>query len=91
MAAITLKVDDKVYENAKALYAFLGTDLESELIELIERAASDEYPRYEHIEPNEETIAAMQECEDILNGSIDVRGYTDIDEMFREILSEEED
>ena len=33
----------------------------------------------------------MQECEDILNGKIEAKGYTDVDEMIKEILSEEDD
>lgn len=90
MASITIHVDDSTYENAKALFAFLGTDIESALKQLVERAAYDEYPRYEQLEPNSETLAAMQECEDILSGKLPAKGYSDIDEMFREILEEDD-
>ena len=90
MAAITVTIDDTVYEHAKALFAFCGKTAEEAVKELFERAAYDEYPHYEHLEPNTETLAAIQECEDILSGKIHAKAYTDIDEMFSDILSEEE-
>ncbi len=31
----------------------------------------------------------MQEMEDIISGKVEAKGYTDVDEMFRDILSEE--
>ncbi len=89
MAAITVNIDDNIYEHALALFAFKGVSAEAAIKELFERAAYDEYPRYEHLEPNEETVAAIQECEDILNGKVDAKGYTDVDEMISDILSEE--
>lgn len=86
MAAITVNLDDKIYQQALALFAFKGISAEAAVKELFERAAYDEYPRYEQLEPNAETIAAMQECEDIINGKVEAKGYTDIDEMFRDIV-----
>ena len=91
MAAITINIDDNTYEQALALFAFRGQTAEQAVQELFERASSDEYARYEHIEPNAETLAAMQECEDILTGKKQARGYTDVDEMFRDILAEADD
>ncbi len=37
-------------------------------------------------QPNEETIAAMQEAEDIASGKIKSKGYDDVDEMIEDIL-----
>ena len=91
MAAITVNIDDATYQQALALFAFKGISAEAAVKELFEHAAYDEYPRYEQLEPNAETIAPMQECEDILNGKIEAKGYTDVDEMIKEILSEEDD
>ena len=91
MADITVKIDDNTYEHALALFAFRGMSAEAAVKELFERASYDEYPQYVHLEPNAETIAAMQECEDIISGKVYAKTYTDVDEMFRDILSEEDD
>lgn len=40
-------------------------------------------------QPNEETIAAMQEAEDIAIGKVKSKGYDDVDEMIGDILKEE--
>lgn len=91
MAAITVNIDDTIYQQALALFAFKGISAEAAVKELFERAAYDEYPRYEQLEPNAETIAAMQECEDILDGKIETKSYTDVDEMFSDIINGEDD
>ena len=88
---LSITVDENQYQHAQAVFAFLGTDVESALKKMIERAAYDEYPEYVHLHPNSETLKAMQECEDILNGKIPAKRYTNVHEMFAEILAEEDD
>lgn len=41
--------------------------------------------------PNGETLAAMQECEDIINGKIEAKSYSSAHEMIEDILSEKND
>ena len=38
--------------------------------------------------PNKETIEAMQEMEDIINGKIPAKRYATVREMFNDIMSE---
>ena len=40
-------------------------------------------------QPNKETIAAMQEAEDIASGKVKSKGYDDVDEMIGDILKED--
>ncbi len=40
-----------------------------------------------YYEPNEETIAAIKETEDIIAGRKKAKAYTDVDEMMKDILS----
>lgn len=35
--------------------------------------------------PNEKTLAAMQETEDIISGKIQTKRYTSVEELFREL------
>ena len=41
-------------------------------------------------QPNEETLAAMQEAEDIASSKIKSKGYDDVDEMIQDILKDED-
>lgn len=41
--------------------------------------------------PNAETIAAMQECEDIISGKIPAKRYSTARELIDDIMSEESD
>ena len=91
MADITVKIDDNTYEHALALFAFRGMSAEAAVKELFERASYDEYPQYVHLEPNAETIAAMQECEDIISGKVYAKAYNSAEEMFADLDSEEDD
>ena len=40
-------------------------------------------------QPNEETLAAMQEAEDIASGKVKSKGYDDVDEMIQDILKDD--
>lgn len=50
-------------------------------------------PMFEEDEPqyNEETLAAMQETLDILDGKVKAKRYKTVEEMHADILSEEDD
>ena len=89
MAAITVNIDDATYDHALALFAFLGKTAEEAVQELFEHASYDEKPVYTQLEPNTETIAAMQECEDILSGKTPAKVYSSSEEMFAELDSED--
>ena len=39
-------------------------------------------------QPNEETIAAMQEAEDIASGKIKSKGHDDVDELIEDIIKD---
>lgn len=91
MADITVKIDDNTYEHALALFAFRGMSAEAAVKELFERASYDEYPQYVHLEPNAETVAAMQECEDIISGKVYAKTYNSAEEMFADLDSEDDD
>ena len=88
MAAITIHIDDTTYEHASALFAVRGKTPEQAVKELFERAAVDEEPVYTHLPLTSDTLSAMQECEDVLSGKIPAKRYTDVHQMFEELMSE---
>ena len=63
MAAITVNIDDNIYEHAIALFAFRGKTAEEAVKELFERAAYDEEPIYTHLPLDEATIKAIEDAE----------------------------
>ena len=40
--------------------------------------------------PNAETLEAMQECEDIINGKIPAKRYATVHDLIEDIMSEED-
>lgn len=46
---------------------------------------------FENDLPNEETLQAMQEAEDIASGKIPAKRYSSVQEMVADILSEEDE
>ena len=60
------------------------------LIVLLRKPIKTEPQNLDSKEPNEETLAAMQEAEDIASDKIKSKGYDDVDEMIQDILKDED-
>lgn len=87
MAAVTVNIDDNIYEHATALFAFRGKTVEEAVKEFFERAACDEEPVYTPIPLNAETIRAIEDAE---NGKNLIGPFDNMDDFWKAMDSEEE-
>ncbi len=75
----SFKVDRALYNKYKGVISTRGEYVKGDLVRHM-------YKVIENNELNKETLQAMEEVEDMINHPNKYKGYTDIDEMFEEIL-----
>lgn len=89
---INIRIDPDLKEQAEKLYGSFGLSIAEAIniflhVSLMEGGLPFEVrrPRY-----NAETEAAMIEARGIMNGTIPAKRYSSVDEMFNDVLSEED-
>lgn len=89
MATINVNVDDKVKEQANEILEYLGTNFTNVINMLLKQIILTESIPFEIKVPklNAETIKAI---EDAKNGIGLSKGYTDLDEMWKDLEKEDE-
>lgn len=87
-ALIQIRVEDSVKKEADALFTDLGLDTPTAVRIFLKQAIKRHGMPFEvaQVLPNAETIAAMEEA-DRISRDPNVKGYTDVDEMMKELLS----
>lgn len=84
---INVRVNPELKKEADAVFSSLGLTLSSAINIFLMKAVQEQgIPFDVTFKPNKETIEAMKESERIAHDPT-VKGYTDVDEMFRDILS----
>lgn len=87
---IQTRIDTDLKKNAERILSSIGLDITSAIRLFLTQCVVQRRLPFHAIapaeEPNEETIAAMQEAEDIASGKIKSKGYDDVDEMIHDIL-----
>ena len=85
---IQVRVDDSLKKDADALFSDLGLDTPTAIRIFLKQAIKQNglpFPVTQPV-PNAETIAAMEEA-DRISRDPNVKGYTDVDEMIKELLA----
>ena len=86
---IQTRIDTDLKKNAERILSSIGLDITSAIRLFLTQCVVQRRLPFQAVapeEPNEETIAAMQEAEDIASGKIKSKGYDDVDEMIHDIL-----
>lgn len=85
---IQVRVDDSLKKDADALFSDLGLDTPTAIRIFLKQAIKRNGLPFDVAQPapNAETIAAMEEADRISRDS-NVKGYTDVDEMIKELLA----
>ncbi len=96
MAAITINVDSKDKDTFSEICNKMGMNVTTAINVFIKavnrtRKIPFEIEAEEDENFNEETLAAMQESLEILSGKIKAKRYTNVDDMFNDILCAEPD
>ena len=86
---MTIRMDPEIKAKAAALFKELGMDLSTATAIFYRQAIRVNGIPFEikADEPNEETLAAMEEIRQMKENPDSVKGYTDVDEMMRELLA----
>ena len=86
---IQTRIDTDLKKNAENILSSIGLDITSAIRLFLTQCVVQRRLPFQAVapeEPNEETIAAMQEAEDIASGKIKSKGYDDVDKMIEDIL-----
>lgn len=91
MKTITIqtRIDTNLKKSAENILSSIGLDITSAIRLFLTQCVVQRCLPFQAVapeEPNEETLAAMQEAEDIASGKVKSKGYDDVDEMIQDIL-----
>jgi DNA-damage-inducible protein J len=91
MKTITIqtRIDTNLKKNAENILSSIGLDITSAIRLFLTQCVVQRRLPFQAVapeEPNEETLAAMQEAENIASGKVKSKGYDDVDEMIEDIL-----
>lgn len=87
MATIQVRVDDKLKEQADALFADIGLDTSTAIRAFLKQSLLHQGLPFALVRdtPNAETRAAIEEMRRDMEGG-KAKSYTDVDEMMRDLL-----
>lgn len=86
-ALIQVRIDDSLKKEADALFSDLGLDTPTAIRIFLKQAIKKQGLPFDVVQPmpNAETIAAMEES-DRISRDPNIKGYSDVDEMMKELL-----
>lgn len=89
MANLTMRIDDELKKQAEELFNDLGMNMTTAFTIFAKQAVREQRIPFEIARevPNADTIAAMEEVEQMKKDSLIGRSYTDVDEMMKELLA----
>ena len=93
MADINITVEQDLKDQAEKVFSNVGLSI-TEALKLFLRESVEQRNIPFHIgEPNynEETMLAIQEARDIMSGKVKVKSYATLEEMYRDLDSEDEE
>lgn len=89
MANLTMRIDDELKKRAEELFNDLGMNMTTAFTIFAKQAVREQRIPFEIARevPNADTIAAMEEVEQMKKDPSIGRSYTDVDEMMKELLA----
>ena len=84
-----IKIDQEIKEQAQKLFASLAMDMTTAVNIFLRQAIKEQAIPFRIGEPapNAETLEALKEVEEMKKNPDKYRGYTDVDEMMKELLA----
>jgi len=85
---VTIRMDEQLKKQAEELFADLGLSMTAALIAFTKQAVREQRIPFtiSRNVPNAETMAAIEEIENMKRNPKEYKGYDDVDEMMRELL-----
>ena len=87
---VTIRMDSELKKQAEELFADLGLNMTTAMIAFTKQAVREQRIPFilKRNIPNIETLEAIVEAQKIATGEIESKEYTDVDEMFEDIVNE---
>ena len=97
MAQVNIRIDDTLKEQGEELFSALGLSFSSAVSAFVSQAVReggipfklstkvDPFYSAPNNVPNDETLAAMQEVEDMISGKVKGRSYSSFSELLKEV------
>lgn len=87
-ALIQVRIDDSLKKEVDALFTDLGLDTPTAIRIFLKQAIKKQGLPFDVVQsiPNAETIAAMEEA-DRISRDPNVKGYSDVDKMMKDLLA----
>lgn len=84
---ITIRMDEELKKQAEELFSELGLNMTTAFTVFAKQAVREQkIPFILSRIPNQETLGAMKEIEEMKKNPENYKGYTDVDEMMKELL-----
>lgn len=89
MANLTMRIDDELKKQAEELFNELGMNMTTAFTVFAKQAVREQRIPFEITRevPNQETIEAIKEVEQMKKDPSIGKSYTDVDEMIKELLA----
>ena len=93
LTEINITVEQDLKTQAEELFARIGLSMNDAVKYFLRASLKYDYlpPGIEEANFNEETLAAMQEADDIMSGKVQAKVYDSVEEMVRDIMAEDDD
>ena len=91
MTTINIRVDEKVKEEASALFEALGLDMSTAMNIFLRQAISYGGIPFEIRKQNAVTLAAIEEVEKIKRGELKAKRYNNVEDLFADLEREDND
>ena len=90
-SAINIQVDSKTKKEATNILNDLGLNMSTAINLFLRQVIKRDGLPFEVVnpKPNKELLMTLKETEDIINNSYKYKGYKDIDELKKELLSDD--
>lgn len=90
MTKVTIRIEEELKKQAEDLFDELGMNMTTAFTVFVKQAVREKRIPFEIglFAPNKETIEAMKETEIIMSDPSKTKGYTDVHQMFKEILED---
>ena len=90
MSNINVRIDAEKKAQAQELFASLGMDMSTAINLFIQQALDFNGIPFIIRKYNAETEAAIREAEDMINGKIESKSYSSVDELFADLEKDED-
>lgn len=89
MTKVTIRMDEGLKKQAEHLFDEFGMNMTTAFTVFAKTVVREKRIPFEIGISNHDTLVAMRETDEILSDPSKAKGYTDVHQMFQEILDEE--